>query len=127
MYSIHNEGKSIVAERFTNYIVNEYSNTNIRTIKMRPVDVKENPYIDITKEVNDKDSKFKVGDHLRISKYKNIFAKGYTPNWFEEIFIAKEVQNTVPWPYVINDLNREEIFGIYFEKELQKASQKKLW
>ena len=73
MYSIHNEGKSIVAERFTNYIVNEYSNTNIRTIKMRPVDVKENPYIDITKEVNDKDSKFKVGDHLRISKYKNIF------------------------------------------------------
>ena len=127
MYSIHNEGKSIVAERFTNYIVNEYSNTNIRTIKMRPVDVKENPYIDITKEVNDKDSKFKVGDHLRISKYKNIFAKGYTPNWFEEIFIAKEVQNTVPWAYVINDLNREEIFGIYFEKELQKASQKKLW
>ena len=127
MYSIHNEGKSIVAERFTNYIVNEYSNTNIRTIKMRPVDVKENPYIDITKEVNDKDSKFKVGDHLRISKYKNIFAKGYTPNWFEEIFIAKEVQNTVSWAYVINDLNREEIFGIYFEKELQKASQKKLW
>ena len=127
MYSIHNEGKSIVAERFTNYIVNEYSNTNIRTIKMRLVDVKENPYIDITKEVNDKDSKFKVGDHLRISKYKNIFAKGYTPNWFEEIFIAKEVQNTVPWAYVINDLNREEIFGIYFEKELQKASQKKLW
>ena len=76
MYLIHNEGKSVVVERFTNYIVNKYSNTNIRTIKIRPVDVKDNRYIDITKEVNDKDSKFKVGDHLRISKYKNIFAKG---------------------------------------------------
>ena len=76
MYLIHNEGKSVVVERFTNYIVNKYSNTNIRTIKIRPVDVKDNPYIDITKEVNDKDSKFKVGVHLRISKYKNIFAKG---------------------------------------------------
>ena len=76
MYLIHNEGKSVVVERFTNYIVNKYSNTNIRTIKIRPVDVKDNPYIDITKEVNDKDSKFKVSVHLRISKYKNIFAKG---------------------------------------------------
>ena len=76
MYLIHNEGKSVVVERFTNYIVNKYSNTNIRTIKIRPVDVKDNPYVDITKEVNDKDSKFKVGVHLRISKYKNIFAKG---------------------------------------------------
>ena len=76
VYLIHNEGKSVVVERFTNYIVNKYSNTNIRTIKIRPVDVKDNPYIDITKEVNDKASKFKVGVHLRISKYKNIFAKG---------------------------------------------------
>ena len=76
MYLIHNEGKSVVVERFTNYIMNKYSNTNIITIKIRPVDVKDNPYIDITKEVNDKDSKFKVGVHLRISKYKNIFAKG---------------------------------------------------
>ena len=61
-------------------IVNECNNTYHRTIKMKPVDVKDNTYIDFKKEVNDKDPKFKVGDHVRISKYKNIFAKGYTPN-----------------------------------------------
>ena len=103
MYSIHNEGKSVVAERFIRTlktkiykymtsisknvyidklddIVNEYNNTYHRTIKMKPVDVKDNTYIDSSKEVNDKNPKFKVGDLVRISKYKNIFAKGYTPN-----------------------------------------------
>ena len=72
---------------------------------MRPTDVKDNTYINIGKEVNDNDSKFKVGDHVVISKYKNIFAKDYTPNWSEEIFVIKEIKNTVPWTYVINDLN----------------------
>ena len=76
------------------------------------------------KGVNDKDPKFKVGDHVRISKYKNIFAKGYTPNWSEEVFVIKKVKNTVPWTYVINDLNDEEIIGTFYEKELQKANQK---
>ena len=76
-------------------IVNEYNNTYHRTIKMKPIEVKDNTYIDSIKEVNDKDSKFKVGDHVRISKYKNIFAKGYTPNWSEEIFVIKKVKNTV--------------------------------
>ena len=66
-------------------ILNEYNNTYHTTIKMKPVDVKDNTYIDFKKEVNDKDPKFKVGDHVRISKCKNIFAKGYTPNWSEEI------------------------------------------
>ena len=103
MYSIHNEGKSVVPERFIRTfmakiykymssisknvyidklddIVNEYNNTYHRTIKMKPVDVKDNTYIDFKKEVNDKDPKFKVGDHVRIFKYKNIFAKGYSPN-----------------------------------------------
>ena len=75
------------------------------------------------KEVNDKDPKFKVGDHVRISKYKNIFAKGYTPNWSEEVFVIKKVKNTVPWTYVINDLNGEEIIGTFYEKELQKTNQ----
>ena len=70
-------------------IVNEYNNTYHRTIKMKPIDVKDNTYINIGKEVNDRDSKLKVGDHVRISKYKNIFAKGYTPNWSEEIFVNK--------------------------------------
>ena len=72
---------------------------------MKPVDVRDNTYTDFKKEVNDKDPKFKVGDHVRISKYKNIFAKGYTPNWSEEVFIISKTKNTVPWTYVINDLN----------------------
>ena len=71
-------------------IVNEYNNTYHRIIKMKPSDVKDNTYIDFEKEVNDKDPKFKVGDHVRISKYKNIFAKGCTPNWSEEVFVIKK-------------------------------------
>ena len=76
---------------------------------MRPVDVKVNEYINFKKEANDKDPKFKVGDHVRISKYKNIFVKGYTPYWSEEVFVIKNVKYTVPSTYVINDLNGEEI------------------
>ena len=72
---------------------------------MNPIDVKDNTYIDSIKEVNDKDRKFKFDDHVRISKYKNIFAKGYTPSWSKEMFVIKKVQNTVSWTYVINDLN----------------------
>ena len=102
MYSIHKEGKSVVVERFIRTlknkiykymtsasknvyinklddIVDEYNNTYHRTIKMKPVDVKDNTYIDFEKEVNNKDPKFKIGDHVRICKYKSIFAKGYTP------------------------------------------------
>ena len=81
-------------------------------------------YINIDKEVNDKDPKFQVGDHVRISKYKNIFAEGYTRNWYEEIFVIKKIKNTVPWTYVINNLNGEEIIGTFYEKELQKTNQK---
>ena len=96
-------------------IVNEYNNAYRKTIKMKPIDVKDNTYINIDKEVNDKDLKFKVGDHVRKSKYKNIFAKGYTPNWSEEIFVIKDIKNTVPLTYVINDLNGEEIIGTFFQ------------
>ena len=136
MYSIHNEGKSVVAERFIRTlknkiykymtaisknvyidklddIVNEYINTYHRAIKLKPVDVKDNTYIDFKKEVNDKDSKVKVGNRVRISKYKNVFAKGYTPNWSEEVFVISKIKNTVPWTYVINDLNGEEIIGTF--------------
>ena len=67
--------------------------------------------------------KFKVSDHVRISKYKNIFAKGYIPNWSEEVFMIKKVKNTVPWTYIINDLNGEEIIGTFYKKELQRTSQ----
>ena len=104
-------------------IVGEYNNTYHRTIKMKPVDVKDNTYIDFKKEVNDKDPKFKVGDHVRISKYKNIFGKGYTPSWSEEVFVIKKIKNTVPWMYVINDLNGEEIIGTFYGKELKKTNQ----
>ena len=91
---------------------------------MKPVDVKDNTYIDFGKEVNDKDPKFKIGDHVRISKYKNSFAKAYMPNWSEEVFAISKIKNTVPWTYVINNLNGEKIIGIYYEKQLQKTSQK---
>ena len=98
-------------------------NTYHRTIKMKPADVKDNTYIDFKIEANDKDPKFKVGNHVRISKYKNIFAKGYTPNWSEEVFVVSKIKNTVPWTYVINDLNGEKIIGTFYEKELQKTNQ----
>ena len=122
MYSIHNEGKSVVAERFIRTlktklykhmtsisnsvyidklddIINEYNNTCHRTIKIKPADVKDNTYIDFKKEVNDKDPKFKVGDHVRISTYKNIFAKGYTQNWSEEVFLFRK-----KWKYSSMDI-----------------------
>ena len=104
-------------------IVNECNNVYHTTIKMKPIDVNVNTYINTDKETNDKDPKFKVGDRVRISNYKNIFAKGYTPNWSEEVFVIKKVKNTVPWTYVLNDLNGEEIMGTFYEKELQKTSQ----
>ena len=105
-------------------IVKKYNNTYNTSIKMKPADVKDNTYIDFKKEVNDKNLKFKVGDHVRISKYKNIFAKWYMLNWSEEIFIIKKIKNTVPWTYVLNDLNGEEIIGTFYENELQKTDQK---
>ena len=110
-------------------VVDEYNDKYHRTIKIKPVDVKDNTYTDSMellseKGVNDRDLKFKVGDCVIISKYKNIFAKGYTPNWSEEVFVIKKVKNTVPWTYVINDLNGEEIIGTFYEKALQKTIQK---
>ena len=73
---------------------------------MKQVDVKDNTYIDSIELLrsNDNDPKFKVGDHVRISKYKNIFAEVYTANWSEEVFVIKKVKNTVSWTYIINDL-----------------------
>ena len=92
---------------------------------MKPVDVKDNIYIDFKKEVSNKDPKFRVGDHVRISKYENIFAKGCISNWSEEVFVVSKIKNAVPWTYVINDLNGEEIIGTFYEKELQKTNQKR--
>ena len=76
---------------------------------MKSVDVKSNTYITSSKELNDKDPKFKTGDFVRISKYKNIFVKGYVPNWFEEVVVIRKIKNTAPWTHVISDLNGAEI------------------
>ena len=93
-------------------------------INLKLIDVKDDTYVDTKKGVNDKDPKFEVGDRVRISKYKNIFAKGYIPNWSEEVFVVNKIKNKVPWTYVINDLNGEEIIGTFYEKELQKTNKK---
>ena len=143
MYSTYNEGKSVVAERFIRTLkkklykhmtaigknvyydvlddaVNKSNNTKHSTIKMKPIDVGNNKrvYID---EHNEKLSRFKVGDRVRISKFKNIFAKGYTPNWSSEIFIVGKVNDTVPYTYNLKDLNDEEILGSFYDRELQKT------
>ena len=90
---------------------------------MKLVDVKSNTYIDFNKEINDSNPQFKIGDIVRISKYKNIFAKGYVPNWSEEAFVIRKVKNTVSWTYVISDLKGEEIVRTFYEKELQKSKE----
>ena len=143
MYSTYNEGKSVVAERFIRTlktklyehmtatgknvyyddlddVVNKYNNTKHSTIKMKPIDVGNNKrvYID---EHNEKRSRFKVGDRVRISKFKNIFVKGYTPNWSSEILIVDKVNETVPYTYNLKDLNDEEILGSFYDRELQKT------
>ena len=91
---------------------------------MKPKDVNDDSFVEYNEETNKKSPNFRVDDNVRISKYKNIFAKGYTPNWSEEVFVINKVQNTVPWTYLINDLNGEEIKGSFYEKELQKTDQK---
>ena len=116
--------KSVYIDKL-GYIVNEYNNTYHRTIKMKPVNVKDDAYIEFSKKFNDKDFKFKVGDYVRISKYKNTFAKGYVPNWSEEFCVIKKVKNTVPWTYVISDLKGKEIVAMFYEKELQKRNEQK--
>ena len=93
---------------------------------MKPVDVKDNAYIYLKKQVNDRDPKFKVGDHVKISIYKNIFAKGYTPKWSEEGFVIKKVKNTIPWTYVINDLNGEEKLEHFVKKNYKRLIGKNL-
>ena len=95
-------------------IVNKCSNTTRRTIKMKLVGVTNKTYINFFKKV--KDSKFEVGDRVRIWKYKNIFPEGYTPNWSEEVSVVSKIKNTVLWTYVVNQLNDEEIIGTFYEK-----------
>ena len=143
MYSIYNEGKSVVVERFIRTlknklykhmtatgknvyydvledVVNKYNNTKHNTLKMKPKNVKDGNKTIYIDENNKKDSRFKIGERVRISKFKNIFAKGYTPNWSREIFIVNKVNDIVPYTYNLKDLNGEEIIGSFYDRELQK-------
>ena len=107
-------------------IVDKYNNTAHRTIKVKPIEITDDYYAQYNEDLsNKKNLKFKVSDNVRISKYKNIFAKGYTPNWSEEVFVINKIKNTVPWTYDVSDLNGEEITGSFYGKELQKTNQKK--
>ena len=144
MYSTYNEGKSVVAERFIKTlknklykdmtaisknvywnvlddVVDKYNNTINRSIGMKPKDVKADKKAVYVEESNKKSTRFSVGNRVRISKFKNIFAKGYTPNWSKEIFIVNKIKNTVPWTYELKDLNGEDIIGSFYGRELQKT------
>ena len=131
MYSAHNEGKSVVAEKYIRTLKNKmykyitsilenvyidqlddivYKNNDIyhNTIKMKPADVKPKTYINSSKEIDEyQDPKFKIGSIFRIGKYKTIFEKGYVPNWSEKVFVIEKVKNTAPWTYIISDLKDE--------------------
>ena len=99
---------------------NKYNNNTYHsTIKMKPVDVKPNIYTNSSKEINAKDSKFKIGDIVRISKYKKIFAKSYVPNW-SKVFDITKIKNAVPWIYAVSDLKDEEISGTFCKKNCNK-------
>ena len=97
-------------------IVNKHNNAIHTTIKMKPIDVTSDSYTEYNKDFNKKSSKFKVGDHVEISKYKNIVAKGFAPNWSEEVFVVSRIKNTAPWTYIVGDLNGEEITGRFYKK-----------
>ena len=149
MYSMHNEGKSVVAETFIRtlknkiykymtrisknmyinklddiVIVNKYNNTYHGATKIKSVDVKSSTYIDFDKNNSNGDPKFKVSDHLRMSTCKNIFTKGYAPNWSGRVFVITKVKNTVSWRYFISDLKGGEIFGTFTKKNCKKTTQK---
>ena len=148
MYSTYNEGKSVVAERFIitlknkifkhmtaasrivyfdvlDDIVDKYNNTVHRTIKMKPIDVKSDSYAEYNKDSNETKSKFKVGDRVGISKYKPFLLRDTRKIGQKKFFVVSKIKNTVPWTYVISDLNGEKIAGSFYKKESQKASQEK--
>ena len=96
-------------------IVDNYNNTQHATIKMKPIDFKFNSHAEYNIDSNTKDAKSRIGDHVRISRYKNIFVKGYAPNWSEKDFVIGKIKNTVLWTYVNNDLYGKEIAGTIYE------------
>ena len=146
IYSTYNKGKSVIAERFIRTlknklykhmtavssdvyydvlddIVDKYNNTYLNSIKKKPVDVNNSDYEGYVSEFDEKKPLLKVGDEVRISKYDNIFVKGYTPNWTKEVFIVRNIKGTVPRTYEIADTNGDDIIGTFYEKELQGKSE----
>ena len=147
IYPTYNEEKSVVAERFIRMlknkifkhmtaisksvylnvlddIVNKYKNADHKTIKIKPIDVTSDSYAKYDKDSYVTKSKLKFGDNVRISKYRNIFAKGYTENWSEEVFVVSKIKSAVPWAYVISDLNGEPIAGSFMKENCQKVVKK---
>ena len=148
MYSTYNEEKSVAGERFIRTlknkifkhmtavsknvyfvvlddIVNKYNNTVHRNIRMKPIDVTSDSYAEYNEDSSETKPKFKAGDHIRISKFKKVFAKGYIQNWSEEVFVVSKTKDTVPWTCVISDLNGEPITRSFYEKDLLKTNQEK--
>ena len=148
MCSTYNEGKSVVAEKFIRTlknkifkhmtavsknvyfdmlddIINRYNKTVRRSIKMKPIDVTSDSYAECIKDSDKTKPKFKVADRVKISMYKNIFDKGYTQNWSEEVFVVSKIKDTVLWTNVISDVNGEKIAGSFYEKVSQRTSQEK--
>ena len=146
MYSTCNEGKSVVAERFIRTIktkihkymtaisknvyynvlddiVNKYDNTVHKT-KKKPIDVTDDSYAEYNEDSNNKNPRFKVGDHVRISKYKNIFAKRYVPNWSKKVFVISKIKNTVPWTLVIWMVKK--LLEVFMKKSCKKLTRKNL-
>ena len=105
-------------------IVKKYNNTVHRTIKMKPIDVTSDSYAEYIEDFNEKDLEFKVVDPIRISKYKNIFAKEYTQNCSEEVFIISKIKNTVPWTYVISDLSDDPLLEVFMKKNCKRLGRK---
>ena len=147
IYPTYNEEKSVVAERFIRMlknkifkhmtaisksvylnvlddIVNKYKNADHKTIKIKPIDVTSDSYAKYDKDSYVTKLKLKFGDNVRISKYRNIFAKGYTENWSEEVFVVSKIKSAVPWAYVISDLNGEPIAGSFMKENCQKVVKK---
>ena len=154
MHSTDNEEKSVVAERFVKSLknkiyyymtstsknvyldklddtVNKYNNAYNIKIKMKPVDVNSSTYIDFDKKNNKKNPKFKIGDHVKISKYKNIFAKGYILNWPEEVFVIKKLIILFHGEILLVMLMLKKLLECFIKKKLQKRKrnlgQKRLW
>ena len=147
MYSTHNEGKSVAAERFiktlknkiykyvtsisknvyidkSDHIVNKYNNTCHRTIKMKPVDVRPSTYIKSSKEINYQDPKSKISDIVRISKYENILAKGYVPNWSEEVFVIKKLKTLFRGHMLLVILKVKKVLESFTKKNSKKQTKK---